>query len=63
MAAYGALFVATRCEGTPRQLDDELGHGTFALFDRKQIADLIAAGEIAHCATMLLYYRWCELER
>ena len=63
MAAYGALFVATRCEGTPRQLDDELGHGTFALFDRRQIADLIAAGEIAHCATMLLYYRWCELER
>ena len=36
MAAYGALFVATRCEGTPRRLDDELGHGTFALFDRRR---------------------------
>ena len=63
MAAYGALFVAMRCEGTPRRLDDEIGHGTFALFDRKEMAELIAAGEIAHCATMLLYYRFCELQR
>jgi ADP-ribose pyrophosphatase YjhB (NUDIX family) len=63
MAAYGALFVALRCAGTPKRLDDELGHGTFALFDRGQMAELIAAGEIAHCATMLLYYRWCELKR
>jgi ADP-ribose pyrophosphatase YjhB (NUDIX family) len=60
MAAYGALFVAMRCEGTPRRLHDELGHGAFALFDRKEIADLIAAGEIAHGATQLLYYRFCE---
>jgi len=63
MAAYGALFVAMHCEGTPRRLDDELGHGAFALFDRKQMAELVVAGEIAHCATMLLYYRWCELQR
>lgn len=63
MAAYGEMFAATRCQGTPRRLDDELGHGAFALFDHKQIADLIAAGEIVHCATLLLYYRYCEFLR
>jgi ADP-ribose pyrophosphatase len=63
MAAYGAMFAAMRCEGTPRRLNDELGHGAFALFDRKEMAELIAAGEIAHCATLLLYYRFCELRR
>ena len=61
IAAYGEMFAAMRCQGSPRRLDDELGHGAFALFDRKQIAELIAAGEIAHCATLLLYYRYCEL--
>ena len=42
MAAYGALFAAMRCEGTPRRLNDELGHGTFGLFDRNEIGG-------AHC--------------
>lgn len=63
MAAYGALFAAMRCAGTPRRPDDELGLGVFALFDRKEIAELIAAGEIAHSGTLLLYYRFCELQR
>jgi 8-oxo-dGTP pyrophosphatase MutT (NUDIX family) len=60
MAAYGEMFVALRCQGTPRRLDDELGHGAFALFNRCEVADLIADGEIAHCATLLLYYRYLE---
>ena len=60
IAAYGEMFAAMRCQGTPRRLDDELGHGAFALFDRTEVADLIAAGEIAHCATLLLYYRYSE---
>jgi 8-oxo-dGTP pyrophosphatase MutT (NUDIX family) len=60
MAVYGQMFVALRCQGMPRRLEDELGHGAFALFDRAEIAGLIAAGEIAHCATQLLYYRYCE---
>jgi hypothetical protein len=63
MAAYGALFAAMRCEGTPRRPHGELGHSAFALFDRKEVADLIAEGEIAHSATLLLYYRFCELQR
>jgi 8-oxo-dGTP pyrophosphatase MutT (NUDIX family) len=63
IAAYGEMFAATRCEGTPRRLQDELGHGAFALFDRKEMGELIAAGEIVHCATLLLYYRFCELKR
>ena len=61
IAAFGEMFAAMRCEGTPRRPRDELGHADFALFDRKQVAGLIAAGEIAHCATLLLYYRFCEL--
>lgn len=63
MAAFGAQFVATRCEGRPRRPNDEIGIGAFALFGSKQVADLIAAGEIAHSGTLLLYYRYCELQR
>jgi ADP-ribose pyrophosphatase YjhB (NUDIX family) len=63
LAAYGELFAAARCTGAPRRLLDELGHRAFALFDREEVAQLIAAGEIAHCATLLLYYRFCEFTR
>ena len=63
MAAYGALFVATRCEGTPRRLDDELGHGAFALFDRKEWPSSSPRAKSPMAPRMLLYYRFCELLR
>jgi ADP-ribose pyrophosphatase YjhB (NUDIX family) len=61
MAAYGQMFAATRCTGAPRQPNDELGHGAFGLFNRKEVTELIAAGEVAHCATLLLYHRFWAL--
>jgi 8-oxo-dGTP pyrophosphatase MutT (NUDIX family) len=63
MAARGALFVATRCEGTPRRPEDELGLGALAMMDHQQTADLIATGEIEDAGTLILYYRYCELLR
>jgi 8-oxo-dGTP pyrophosphatase MutT (NUDIX family) len=63
MAVFGAQFAATRCQGTPRRPNDEIGIGAFALLDPKQVAELIVAGEIAHSGTLLLYYRYCELQR
>lgn len=63
MAAFGAQFAAMRCEGTPRRPSDEIGIGAFALLDRRQVAELIAAGEIAQAGTLLLYYRFCALQR
>lgn len=63
LSAYAALFAATRCEGTPRRPKDEIGIGTFALFARKDVEELIAAGEIAHSGTLLLYYQFCGSSR
>lgn len=63
MAARGALFVASRCEGVPRRPSDELGIDAFALFDESDIERLIAAGEIAQAGTLILYYRYCALKR
>jgi ADP-ribose pyrophosphatase YjhB (NUDIX family) len=63
IAAYGALFAATQCEGRPRRSHSEMGHGAVSLFDPKAIADLIAAGEIVHSGTLLLYHCFCELQR
>lgn len=63
LSAYAALFAATRCEGTPRQPKDEIGIGNFALLARKEVEELIAAGEIAHSGTLLLFYRFSGLPR
>jgi ADP-ribose pyrophosphatase len=63
LSAYAALFAATRCAGTPRRPNDEIGIGGFALFARKELEELIAAGEIAHAGTLLLYYRFFGLPR
>lgn len=63
MAAAGAQFAAMRCEGTPRRSNDEMGIGKFALFDRKQVGELVASGRIAQSGTLLLYYRFCEWQR
>jgi 8-oxo-dGTP pyrophosphatase MutT (NUDIX family) len=63
MAGRGALFVASRCEGVPRRPDDELGIGTFALFDHQEIEKLIDSGEIAQAGTLILYYRYCALRQ
>jgi ADP-ribose pyrophosphatase YjhB (NUDIX family) len=63
MAAHGVLFAAMRCQGTPRRPTDELGINAFAVLDREQIAQLIAAGEIAHAGTLILCYRFFEMQR
>ena len=63
LSAYSALFVATRCEGTPRRPKDEIGIGNLALFARRELEDLIAAGEIVHAGTLFLYYRFFGLSR
>lgn len=63
MAACCALFAAMRCEGTPRRPTDEIGIAGFALFDRNEVAALIAAGEVAQAGTLILYHRYCELRR
>jgi 8-oxo-dGTP pyrophosphatase MutT (NUDIX family) len=63
MAARGALFAATRCEGTLRASRDELGLGTAAMFGRNELAALIDAGEIADAGTLIVYYRFCERYR
>lgn len=63
MAARGALFVALRCEGSPRRPNDELGIGAFALFHRKEIEQLIDSGEIVQAGTLILYHRYCALKR
>ena len=63
MAAYGALFVATQCEGTPRRPTMSWDIAPLHSSTARQMEELIAAGEIAHCATLLLYYRFCQLQR
>lgn len=62
MAACGALFAALRCTGTPRRAMDELGLGSFALKSFDEVAALVAAGDIVDAGTLIVYYRFRELQ-
>jgi len=60
LAARGALFAATGCEGTLRAGTDEIGVGAAGLFDQKEMAELVATGAIEDAGTLIAYYRFCS---
>jgi 8-oxo-dGTP pyrophosphatase MutT (NUDIX family) len=63
LRARGALFAATRCAGTLRAADDEIGIAAVAVMDADHVARLIACGEIEDAATLVVFYRYEQLLR
>ena len=62
MAVRAALFAATRCEGTVRQAQDELGLESLHLVEPAKMAEMVSAGEIEDAGTLIAYYRYCALQ-
>lgn len=58
MAGRGALFIATKCTGTPRQADDELGIGGLHSFTRDEAQALLDTGQIEDASTIILLLRY-----
>jgi ADP-ribose pyrophosphatase len=61
MAARGALFAATRCQGVARRPLDEMGLQAVSLFTPTEMAELVAGGSIEEAGTLIAYYRYCAL--
>jgi ADP-ribose pyrophosphatase len=57
-AARGALFAATRCEGTLRAAADEIGVEDIEVFDEDGMSALASNGEIEDAGTLIAYYRY-----
>jgi 8-oxo-dGTP pyrophosphatase MutT (NUDIX family) len=57
MAARGALFAATRCEGVLRQSTDEIGLGGPQLIEPDVMAKLASDGSIEDAGTLIAYFR------
>jgi 8-oxo-dGTP pyrophosphatase MutT (NUDIX family) len=57
-AARGAVFAATRCEGTPRPPADEIGLNAIEVVSPKEMANLIFNGGIEDAGTLIAYFRF-----
>lgn len=60
LAARGALFAATRCYGTLRKAEDEIGHEGLQALAPREVAELAATGGIEEAGTLIAYYRFLE---
>jgi len=63
LAARCQLFAALGCKGIPHAPNDELGLSAPTVIDRSEMAALIAAGTVEEAGTLILYYRFCDLQR
>jgi ADP-ribose pyrophosphatase len=52
------LFAATVSGKAGGKVDGELGHGELAFYNRAEIDNLIALGEIEDASTLVLVYKW-----
>jgi 8-oxo-dGTP pyrophosphatase MutT (NUDIX family) len=57
-AARGAVFAATRCEGTPRPPTDEIGLDAIEVVSPKEMANLIFNGGIEDAGRLIAYFRF-----
>jgi 8-oxo-dGTP pyrophosphatase MutT (NUDIX family) len=58
MAARGALFAATNCEGTLRLAMDEIGLLGLRAFEPDEVVRMAAKGEIEDAGTLISYFRF-----
>jgi 8-oxo-dGTP pyrophosphatase MutT (NUDIX family) len=58
MAARGALFAATRCQGVPKPGSGELGLDRLQLFTPEAMAALVAGSDMEDAGTLIAYYRY-----
>jgi ADP-ribose pyrophosphatase len=61
LAARGALFAATRCQGSPRPGNDEIGLEETRVVDRARMSEMAASGEIEDAGSLVAYYRYCAV--
>jgi 8-oxo-dGTP pyrophosphatase MutT (NUDIX family) len=58
LATRAALFAATRCTGTPRTDEGEIGLGKLQLFDAAAVTALDREGRIEDAATLVALHRF-----
>ena len=58
LAARGAVFAATRCEGIPRPPTDEIGLEAIEVVSREEMEGLIFNGGIEDAGTLIAYFRF-----